>query len=220
MCKTQFSSALRHHSFHCAGARPWNHDTRAYLRGRLALWGLFLGVLTVCAPADAPSQSEWKTYSDTVHGYEFRYPADYEIEDHQAKWYLYLKHGEAQTEFYIEDWTRSVLGGMRWDLAKLASERALTACMADSCDCSNDCTVRTSEEVPNPNGVRVLALTRDEFDSCKPGVSRTLVPMYAVDLAGAGGSFLLLVEPHPSQKSGVAPDVLKSIVSTIKRTRP
>jgi hypothetical protein len=68
--------------------------------------------------------------------------------------------------------------------------------------------------------VRVLALTRDEFDSCKPGVSRTLVPMYAVDLAGAGGSFLLLVEPHPSYGSGVAPDVLKSIVSTIKRTRP
>ena len=143
-------------------------------------------LLVVWIPQEALAQTKaWKTYTDTG------------------------------TALYIEDWTRSVRRGeTQWDLAKVASERALTACMADGPDCSVSCKLQSSEEVPNGHGVPVLALTRNEFDTCKRGVSRRLDPTYIVDLSRTGSYLLLIFGTLPNRR-GVAPDVLRLIVATI-----
>ena len=171
-------------------------------------------LLVVWIPPEAHAQTKgWKTYTDTVHGYAFNYPPGYEIDSSAVG--LSLKHGDTSTWFYIEDWTRSVRRGeTQWDLPKVASERALTACMADGPHCSVSCKLQSSEEVPNGHGVPVLALTRNEFDTCKRGASRRLDPTYIVDLSRTGSYLLLIFGTLPNRR-GVAPDVLRLIVATI-----
>jgi len=162
----------------------------------------------------------WKTYTDTLHGYQFNYPPDYEIQDSGWNFSLQRRDAGTESEFYIEDWTRSVRRGETpWEFPKLATERALTACLADSPHCSISCTVRGSEEVPNEHHMRILAITRNEVDTCKRGVTRTLAPIYIVDLSREGSYLLLVIDTWPNRR-GVAPDVLRSIVSTIRRVEP
>jgi len=182
---------------------------------RSLLWPTPFVFLMVCAPQEVESQTKaWKTYTGTAHGYEFNYPPDYEIDSSAVG--LSLKHGDTSTEFYIEDWTRPVgRGETEWDLPKLASERALTACMADGPDCSISCKLQSSEELPNSHGLRVLALTRNEFDTCRPGVSRRRDPTYIVDLSRTGSYLLLIFDTLPNRR-GIAPPVLRLIVATIR----
>ncbi len=183
---------------------------------RSLLCRLSWALLVVCIPQETRAQTKaWKTYTDIAHGYAFNYPPGYEIDSSAVG--LSLKHGDTSTAFYIEDWTRSVgRGETQWDLPKVASERALTACMADGPDCSISCKVHSSEEVPNSHGVPVLALTRNEFDTCKRGVSRRLDPTYIVDLSSTGSYLLLIVGTLPNRR-GIAPNVLRLIVATIRR---
>ncbi len=180
------------------------------------LWPIAFMFLMVCSPPDVQSQTKaWKTYTDTAHGYEFNYPPDYQIDSSAGG--LSLKHGDTSTEFYIEDWTRPVRRGeTQWDLPKVASERALTACMADGPDCSVSCKLQGSEQVPTSHGLLVLALTRNEFDTCKPGVSRRLDPTYIVDLSRTGSYLLLIFDTLPNRR-GVALDILRLVVATIRR---
>jgi hypothetical protein len=177
-------------------------------RAALALLGL-LGIRS----ESAHSQS-WKTYTDTVHRYAFSYPPGYQIRESRGS--LVLDDRKGRTEFYVENWTRSVTQGReKWDMAKLAPERAVTACMADGPGCSINCTVKNLEDVQNSHGVHVVRVTRNRVDTCARTPARALVPVYVADLSGNGTYFLLVVAPE--EEPGVAPDVLRSIVATIRR---
>ncbi len=195
-----------------AHTRPSN--TR--LVGRLCGMLLVLGM-----QREAHSQTpSWKTYTDTLHGYQFNYPADYEIQGSGSNFSLQQRDAGTESEFYIEDWTRPVRRGETpWEFVQLGTERALTACLADSPDCSISCSVRGSEEVPNEHHMRILAITRNELDTCKRGVTRTLAPIYIVDLSRDSSYLLLVVDTWPNRR-GVAPHVLRSIVATIRRVEP
>ena len=174
-------------------------------------------LLVVGMPREAASQTtSWKTYTDTLHGYQFSYPLDYEIQGSGTDFSLQQRDARTESEFYIEDWTRPVRRGETWEFAKLATERALAACLADSPDCSISCTVRGSEEVPNEHHMRILAITRNEVDTCKRGVTRTLAPIYIIDLTRDRSYLLLIIDTWPNRR-GVAPDVLRSIVATVRR---
>jgi hypothetical protein len=167
------------------------------------------------APATAAAQHQgWRTYTDTLRGYAFSFPPDYRLRSSRAS--VFLEHGDSSTEFYVEDFTRAVGRGMLWDLARLAPERAISACDADGPDGSTSCTVRTTESVANIHDLRILAVTRDEFNSAKPGVSRPLDPSYVVDLAGQGRFALLIIAPRLDQ-TGLSLHVIRAIVETIRR---
>jgi len=183
--------------------------------GNAVLGALVLVALLSCDSEPAYSQTPlWKTYTDTVHGYEFSYPPDYQIRE--SPYDLYLVGGDRRTEFYVEDWTRSVTRGMQWDLGKLAPERAVTACMADGPDCSTSCTVKSLEQVPNSHRVRILGVTRTRVNSCDTGPPLTRVPIYVADISGGGAYWLLIIAPRHDEP-GVAVGVLRSIVATIRR---
>lgn len=163
--------------------------------------------------ARAQDQS-WKTYTDTVYRYEFRYPPDYVIRG--APGGFYLTRGDRRTEFYVEDWTRPVSRGTPWDFPNLASERIVGACLADGPDCSFSCTLRSAQDVPNPHGLRVVGVTRNLISTCRQGPPRILAPAFAVDLSTNGAYHLLIIAPRLGDQ-GVAPEVLQALVATIRR---
>jgi len=155
-------------------------------------------LLVVGMQREAHSQTpSWKTYTDTLHGYQFNYPTDYEIQGSGWNFSLQQRDAGTESEFYIEDWTRPVRRGETWEFVKLATERALTACLADGPHCSISCTVRGSEEVPNEHHVRILAITRNKVDTCKRGVTPTLAPIYIIDLSRDGSYLLLVIDTGP-----------------------
>src|SRR6266498_967525 len=106
------------------------------------LGGLCGMLLVVGIQREVRSQTPpWKTYTDTLHGYQFNYPPDYEIQDSGWNFSLQRRDAGTESEFYIEDLSRE-------------------------------------------------------------------------------GSYLLLVIDTWPNRRGVAPDVLRSIVSTIRRVEP
>jgi hypothetical protein len=179
--------------------------------------GLVLFLLVSGTPGAGRAQDpSWKTYTDTVHRYEFRYPPDCVIRG--APGGFYLTRGDRRTEFYIEDWTRPVSRGTPWDFPNLAGERIVGACSADGPDCSINCTLKSAQEVPNPYGLRVVGVTRNLINTCRHGPPRILAPAFAVDLSTNDAHYLLIIAPRLGDQ-GVAPEVLQAIVATIRRDK-
>jgi len=187
---------------------------RVRLQGNMLLSGLVFALLSARWERACAQDPSWKTYTDTVHGYAFNYPARYRMQAQFAG--VDLTDGQVRTEVYVLDLTRSVSRGGPWDLASFAAERAEASCAADGPDCSTSCKARTVEAVPNSYGVQVVVVPRTRFDTCEPSPARTLDPLYVADLSGGGTYSLLLfgaILDHPA----VPVDTLRAIVATIRR---
>ena len=188
---------------------------RAHTQGILLRGGLVLALLCVCSERAHTQDPSWKTYTDTVYGYAFNYPPRYRMQEQFQS--LYLTDGHIRTEVYVLDLTRSMSrAGSHWDLASLAAERAQATCMADGPDCSTSCKARGVELIPNSHDVRVVAVPRTRFDTCRPSPARTLDPLYVADLSG-GGTYYLLIFGAELDKPAVPVDTLRVIVATIRR---
>src|SRR5882672_1477487 len=112
----------------------------------IRLSGLVLALLGVRLERACAQDPSWKTYTDTMHGYAFNYPARYRMQEQFHA--LFLTDGRVRTQVYVEDWTRAMArGGSNWDLASLAAERAETSCLADGPDCSTSCKARSVEAI-------------------------------------------------------------------------
>lgn len=181
------------------------------MRSRTAVSICLLCALPTLARAQA---REWITHTDSAHGYAFDHPAAYRVEGSAAS--VFLVDGPRRTEFYVENWTKPVVQGRTtWDLSALAGERALSACAADGPDCSRHCALERSEDVANPNGIHVVAVVRKRFDTCDKRPPAVLNPIYVADLSTSGSYVLLIVAPRDGPE--LAPDVVRSIVATIRR---
>jgi len=181
----------------------------------IRLSGLVLALLGVRLERACAQDPSWKTYTDTMHGYAFNYPARYRMQEQFHA--LFLTDGRVRTQVYVEDWTRAMSrGGSNWDLASLAAERAETSCLADGPDCSTSCKARSVEAIANSYGVRVVVVPRTRFDTCKPSPARTLDPLYVADLSG-GGTYYLLIFGADLDEPAVPVDTLRAIVATVRR---
>ena len=176
---------------------------------------LFLALGSVGSVQAAAQDPSRRTYTDTVYGYAFDYPARYQVQ--QQFHSVFLTDGHVHTEVYVEDWTRAMSrAGSHWDLASLAAERAEASCMADGPDCSTSCKAHSVQEIPNSHGVRVLSIPRTRFDTCKPSPARTLDPLYVADLSN-GAAYHLLIFGARLDEPGVPSDTLRAIVATLRR---
>ncbi len=191
------------------------HAMRARPESIIRLSGLVVALLGVRLERACAQDPSWKTYTDSLHGYAFKYPARYRMQEQFHT--VFLTDGRVRTQVYVEDWTRAMSQGeSHWDLASLAAERAETSCLADGPHCSTSCKARSVEAIPNSYGVRVVVVPRARFDTCKPSPAPTLDPLYVADLSG-GGTYYLLIFGADLDEAAVPVDTLRAIVATIRR---
>ncbi len=177
--------------------------------------GALLALLLRPSPAVAQTPL-WKTYSDSAHGFQLRYPPDYHVEHAGSD---YLVKGNVRIEVYVENWTRPISrGAFRWNVDSLAANRAAGACMSDGGECSVSCKVTGVDTVPNAHGVRVVAVSRQYQSSCARGPHGPLATMYVADLASGGLYYLLIIAPRGGP--GFPPDIGREVAASVAPRHP